>query len=134
VVALDLGEPTVLHPLNKQDVGSRLAAHAVYQHSGAASGPLFARVARRGSTLRVNFRSVHGRLRAGGPLTAVTVAGADRKLHPAEARLDGNSPLVSAADVSEPVAVRYAWANCPPAPYLSDDSNLPAAPFRSDAW
>jgi sialate O-acetylesterase len=36
--------------------------------------------------------------------------------------------------VPAPVAVRYAWANAPPGPYLYSRAGLPAAPFRSERW
>jgi len=41
--------------------------------------------------------------------------------------------LVSAREVREPVAVRYAWKNAPEA-NLYNSAGLPAAPFRSDSW
>ena len=34
--------------------------------------------------------------------------------------------------VSEPVAVRYAWADNPSHANLTNDSALPASPFRTD--
>jgi sialate O-acetylesterase len=41
--------------------------------------------------------------------------------------------IVSAAEVTEPVAVRYAWTNAPEA-NLYNGAGLPAVPFRSDRW
>ena len=41
--------------------------------------------------------------------------------------------LVSAPEVREPVAVRYAWKNSPEA-NLYNGAGLPAVPFRSDNW
>jgi sialate O-acetylesterase len=40
---------------------------------------------------------------------------------------------VSAAEVPEPVAVRYAFSNAPAAS-LYNAAGLPAAPFRTDDW
>ena len=67
------------------------------------------------------------------PLTAFLLAGADRQFHPATARIQRDTVLVSAPEVPEPVAVRYAWANAPEA-NLFNGAGLPAAPFRTDDW
>ena len=48
-------------------------------------------------------------------------------------KIDGNSLLVSSADVEKPVAVRYAWQDDPSATLYNRDG-LPASPFRSDDW
>ena len=61
------------------------------------------------------------------------MAGSDRKWHWAEARIDGDTVVVSSADVSDPVAVRYAWQSNPKAT-LYNGAGLPAVPFRSDDW
>lgn len=49
------------------------------------------------------------------------------------ARLEKNAVVVSAEGVANPVAVRYCWRNNPEATLYNGD-DLPAAPFRSDAW
>ena len=41
--------------------------------------------------------------------------------------------LVSSPQVPVPVAVRYGWANNPPA-NLANREGLPAVPFRTDDW
>jgi sialate O-acetylesterase len=64
---------------------------------------------------------------------SLEIAGADRTFYPATARIEGDTLLVSAPEVAEPVAVRYAWTNAPIA-NLYDGTGLPAAPFRSDNW
>jgi sialate O-acetylesterase len=61
------------------------------------------------------------------------VAGDDRKWYWADARIEGNSVVVSSGSVPDPKAVRYAWqAN--PAATLFNGAGLPAAPFRTDDW
>jgi sialate O-acetylesterase len=69
----------------------------------------------------------------GAPPRGFIVAGADRVWHTADARIDGNTVVVSAAAVPQPVAVRYAWGNDPPNT-LRNQADLPAPPFRSDDW
>ncbi|MCX6894722.1 MAG: hypothetical protein NTZ16_04315 [Verrucomicrobia bacterium] len=44
-----------------------------------------------------------------------------------------NCIVVSAKEISEPVAARYNWVNAPTG-WLFNSQNLPAAPFRSDQW
>jgi sialate O-acetylesterase len=62
-----------------------------------------------------------------------SVAGKDRKWHWAEARIEGDSVIVSSKEVPEPVAARYAWQANPKAT-LFNGVGLPAVPFRTDDW
>jgi sialate O-acetylesterase len=62
-----------------------------------------------------------------------TIAGADRKFVPAEAKAQADSVLVWNDQVPAPVAVRYGWKNNPDVNLYSEDG-LPAAPFRTDDW
>jgi len=48
-----------------------------------------------------------------GDLKGFTLAGADKVFHPAKAEIRGNTIVVSAADVSSPMAVRCAGAPGP---------------------
>ena len=69
----------------------------------------------------------------GATLGEFSVAGADRVWRWAEARLEGDTVVVSSPQVPNPVAVRYAWQANPLAT-LGNGAGLPAAPFRSDNW
>ena len=57
----------------------------------------------------------------------------DRKWYSAEARIEGNSVIVSSPSVPHPQEVRYAWQSNPPAT-LFNGAGLPAGPFRTDHW
>ena len=70
-------------------------------------------------------------VRGEGVLTGFTIAGPDRHFVPADARIDGNTVIVSSPDVKDPVAVRYAWAGDPGCKLINTEG-LPASPFRSD--
>jgi sialate O-acetylesterase len=72
-------------------------------------------------------------VRGGGALKGFSIAGADRKFHWADARIDGETILVSSPDVTQPAAVRYAWADSPEC-NLFNKEGLPASPFRTDDW
>jgi len=43
----------------------------------------------------------------------------------------GDTVMVSASGVDQPVAVRYGWANVPEG-NLFNQAGLPASPFRTD--
>jgi sialate O-acetylesterase len=137
-VAIDVGDSNDIHPRNKYEVARRLALLAlrdVYRQNVLASGPVFRALVRDGQALRVRFASVNGGLRSnsGSKVQGFLIAGADRVWQPAEAFIEGDAVVVSSAQVASPVAVRYAWADDPTAT-LRDAADLPAAPFRTDAW
>jgi sialate O-acetylesterase len=136
-VTIDIGEALDVHPHNKQDVGLRLALLAeaqVHHLPVAASGPRFRAQSIEGSSIRLAFDADVGLAASDGkPLCGFAIAGADRRFSWATARIDGTTIVVSAPEVPQPVAVRYAWANNP-ACNLSNASGLPASPFRSDDW
>jgi sialate O-acetylesterase len=86
-----------------------------------------------GSSLRLTFTHADGLHSRGRTIQGLEVAGEERIFHLAQARIDGETLVVSAARVTRPVAVRYAWRNDPPCP-LYNAAGLPASPFRSDDW
>jgi sialate O-acetylesterase len=59
------------------------------------------------------------------------IAGADERFVWAEARVEGETVVVSSPDVPRPVAVRYGWADNPEV-NLYNGAGLPASPFRTD--
>ncbi len=136
-VTIDVGDSANIHPKNKQAVGARLAlaARAVaYGETLAHSGPLYESMTAAGGKLRLRFTHVgDGLVAKGGKLTGFTIAGADRKFVPAEAVIEGETVVVTTPGATEPVAVRYAWANDPTC-NLYNKAGLPASPFRTDTW
>jgi sialate O-acetylesterase len=60
-----------------------------------------------------------------------TIAGPDHKFVNADAKIDGDTVVVSSGEVSAPVAVRFGWANFPVC-NLWNKAGLPATPFRTD--
>ena len=64
-------------------------------------------------------------------LTWFTIAGADGKFIPADAKIAGDTVEVSAAGIDKPVAVRFAWDETAQ-PNLLNGAGLPAVPFRTD--
>ena len=137
VVTIDLGEPRDIHPKNKQDVGRRLALSALkvaYGQDVVASGPEFKSMKVIGSEVEIEFQnSGENLVLHGEELKGFAVAGADKKFVWAQGRIDGSKIVVSTAEVSAPVAVRYSWGDNPEG-NLFNRAGLPASPFRTDNW
>lgn len=125
----DIGNPTDIHPKNKQDVGHRLALLA----ESKGGGPLYRQFTREGNAIRIWFDNAGTALktRGGGPLTGFQIAGADGKYWPAIATIEGATVRVSSPDVPEPKSVRYAWDYNPDANLISA-TGLPVSLFRTD--
>lgn len=135
-VIIDVGDPTDIHPMDKQSVGKRLALLALendYARDVSSEAPIFASASAEDGAMRATFSGEGGLKLVNAPGKSFEVAGEDRTFHPAEATLDGNVLVVKSAAVSQPVAVRYAWSNNPAATLFSE-TGLPVAPFRSDKW
>ena len=60
-----------------------------------------------------------------------SIAGDDHKWHWADARIEGDTVIISSASVPNPKAARYAWQSNPAAT-LFNGAGLPATPFRTD--
>jgi len=142
-VAIDLGEWNDIHPLNKKDVGERLALLAkkmVYGETGLiASGPLAVSLQpglksgleKPAHALLVKFAHSSSALQIRGTtLKEIAIAGADHQFHWASARIVNQSLLVWSEQVSDPRTVRYAWADNPSGANLYNAAGLPAAPFE----
>jgi len=137
-VSIDIGDAVDIHPKNKQDVGKRLAFIALAKDYGVKipySGPIYQSQKVNGSAINLTFKAADGGLKAsdGAELKGFAIAGSDQKFHWAKAVIKGNQVVVSSADVPNPVAVRYAWANNPVCNFVNG-AGLPASPFRTDNW
>ncbi|VAX39486.1 Sialic acid-specific 9-O-acetylesterase, partial [hydrothermal vent metagenome] len=137
VVTMDIGDPNDIHPGNKRDVGERLALWALAKTYGQEgfqySGPLYAGFDREGTQLRIRFDHAEGLAARGGVFEGFEIAGEDRVWQAAEASIEGDSVLLSAPGVPEPVAARYGWDD-DENPTLINGAGLPASPFRTDDW
>ena len=60
--------------------------------------------------------------------------GANKKFVWADAKVEGETVVVSSAQVPQPVAVRYAWTNHLAGCNLYNGAGLPASPFHTDDW
>jgi sialate O-acetylesterase len=139
-VITDIGEWNDIHPLNKADVGKRLALWAQKQAYGdqkvVYSGPLYQSMKIQGNKVVLQFTSTGSGLMAKGnnELKYFAIAGADKKFVWAKATIEGNRVVVWSDQVPAPVAVRYAWADNPEGANLYNKEGLPASSFRTDSW
>jgi len=134
-VAIDVGNANDIHPKDKKEVGERLALLALAKYYGEkipCSGPQFASAEQIPGALKLHFDHGDGGLVAKGDrLEEFAVCGEDRGWHWADARIEGDTVIVSSSQVSRPIFVRYAWQSNPKAT-LYNGAGLPAVPFRTD--
>jgi len=135
-ITTDIGEANDIHPRNKQDVGKRLALQAMQIAYGVelvATGPEFDSLSVSGNQAVVHFRSIGDGLRvAGDTLKGFAIAGSDGKFFWATAAIEGQTVVLSAPEVAQPIEVRYNWATNPIG-NLFNQNGLPAAPFRASS-
>jgi sialate O-acetylesterase len=136
-VIVDVGEWNDIHPWNKKIVGDRLALAAqkiAYGENVVYSGPLYQSQQIDGNKISVSFTNTGSGLitNDGEDLSEFVIAGADKKFVPAKAKIEGDKVVVWSNEVSNPMYVRYAWADSPPYPNLYNKEGLPASPFRTD--
>jgi sialate O-acetylesterase len=139
VTAIDLGDATSItnpHFPNKQPVGDRLAnlvSENVYgKDLGEVHSPEFKNYAVDGNTIRIHLKYAGGlRVRGGGPLKGFAIRGSAEDWVWADAKINGQDIIVSSPQVSQPKAVRYAWA-ANPVISVENGAGLPLRPFRTD--
>lgn len=142
VVTIDIGEEKCVHPVNKQDVGNRLALVAegnAYGKGIVSSGPAFDKATFAGATATVTFKAgtaVGLSGEDGAKIKGFALAGTDKKFFWADAKIvsgesKDSSIILTAPEVPQPVAVRYAWADNPEV-NLINNAGLPSVPFRTD--
>ena len=158
VVLIDTGESEDIHPQSKQVAGERLARIALaktYGREVVHSGPVYTSMKIEGSAIRLSFDHLGGGLaakevpatydvmrKAGktaplvrnsphSQLEGFAICGDDKQWVWAEAKIEGDTVLVSSSQVHSPIAVRYAWADNPTC-NLYNAADLPASPFRTD--
>lgn len=127
VVAIDVGEWNDIHPVDKKTLAERLAlaARAVALGEDAQyQGPQLLSVQAQGNKLLLSF----DQQLVLKPGQSFAIAGSDGKYRWAQVQLQGKQLVLSHADITAPVQVRYAWADNPDA-VLYNTEGLPASPF-----
>jgi len=140
VVAIDLGEWNDVHPLNKKDVGKRLALAARKVAYGddevVYSGPIYESMKIDHDKVTLTFKHIGSGLMARdeGELKGFAICGTDSQFVWAQAKIEGDKIIVWNHNITNPIAVRYAWADNPADANLYNQEGLPASPFRTDEF
>jgi len=139
-VTTDIGNPTDIHPTNKQDVGKRLSAialHDVYKKDLICSGPTFKSMEIKDNQIIVKFDQIGTGLYCSdkyGYIKGFEIAGQDQVFYYAQGFIRGNSVILTNEKVKNPVAVRFGWVGDASDNNLFNIEGFPAVPFRTDDW
>lgn len=133
---IDLGEWNDIHPLNKKDVGIRLALAAkklTYGEDIIYSGPLYHSYKIENNKIYIYFEQAGSglALRDDNSLKHFAIADERGKFHWAKAEIHNDHIVVWNDKVVKPTAVRYAWGNNPKTANLINKEGLPASPFTT---
>lgn len=138
-VTIDCAPPVKsdVHYTNKKPVGERLALAAralAYGEKIEYSGPIFQTAKFEADKAIVSFTHIGGGLVAkSDKLVGFTLSAGDGKWVRADAAIEGDHVVVHSNAVAKPVAVRYAFEGNPEC-NLYNKEDMPASPFRSDAF
>ncbi|MBQ5333976.1 MAG: alpha/beta fold hydrolase [Oscillospiraceae bacterium] len=133
-VTIDIGESNDLHPINKRDVGRRLALCAerlIYKDSLVPEDifPNSAELTENGRIL-LSFTDNKAIKIVNDPPMHFEIIFSDGKMLRPEARLTDKGLLLEYEGENTPVLLRYAWENDPADPDLFSKTGLPLSPFK----
>ena len=125
-----------LHPPSKSSYGARAARVAlgyIYKHGAVYNGPTYASHVVKDSTIIVSFTHVGQGLawKHGNALQGFEVSSDGKTWHWADAKIEGNTVVLSCAQIATPQQVRYAWSKGPAWANLFNRDGLPAFSFNS---
>ncbi len=121
-----------------KDVGYRLALAAekiAYNEKDIVfSGPIYESLIVDGNKIMLSFANTGGGLISidGEELSQFAIAGIDKKFVWANAKIEENKVVVWSDKITQPIFIRYAWADNPEDANLYKKEGLPAPPFRTD--
>lgn len=126
-----------IHPTQKKAVADRLATIALVEIYGRQiedyRSPVYRSAEIVENTMEITFHHLDGHLKADGPISALYIAGSDRKFKPAIGKIKGNKLIVESTEVPHPKAVRFGFSETA-IPNLFNSKGLPVSPFRTDHW
>jgi len=130
------------HPLNKLDVGLRLANIALaetYKKNIPApvyKNPVYKRMEVSKGKINLYFDNAPNGFIIKGPEkqgTEFLIAGSDQNFLPAEVEIKKDRIIVSNNQIANPVAVRFSFSNVGMSNVFNKEG-LPVIPFRTDSW
>ncbi|TRX16033.1 sialate O-acetylesterase [Flavobacterium franklandianum] len=138
-VTTDLGEWNDIHPLNKKDIGKRLALSAqniAYNDKKVIhSGPTFKSQTIENGKIILTFDNVAESITSkdGEELRWFSIADYDKKFVWAKTKIiEKNQIEIWNEEIKNPKYVRYAWQDNPDGVNFYNSANLPASSFRTD--
>ena len=135
-VDIDLVEWNDIHPLNKKDVGNRLALLArkiAYGEKNLnASSPMPAKSVFEESKVIISFKNTGKSLvvKNGTDLKSFAISNDGKKFVWAKAKIVGNTVEVWNENIKNPIVFRYSWYNNPSVANLFSKEGLPSTPFE----
>lgn len=136
----DIGNIADIHPINKRDVGYRLAYLALGQTYGKTDfasqrSPVYKSMSVSGNKLIVSFDYAQNGLKTsdGAAPSMFEICGADKVFYPATATIAGQTVELTSASVPVPVAARLGWSYTKTT-NLRSANNLPVSVFRTYQW
>lgn len=141
VVSMDLGEDNDLHPLNKKDLGFRLAllaAAGVYGQDVEYTGPVPETIDWKEEENLIVITCSHTgegmyaqSQRKEKRITDFEVAGEDGRFYPALAQIHKDRILVSCKEVVKPEQIRFCFKNTADGALIYNGAGLPMSPFSA---
>lgn len=141
VVSMDLGEDNDLHPLNKKDLGFRLAllaAAGVYGQDVEYTGPVPETIDWKEEENLIVITCSHvgegmyaQSQRKEKRITDFEVAGEDGRFYPALAQIHKDRILVSCKEVVKPEQIRFCFKNTADGALIYNGAGLPMSPFSA---
>jgi len=137
-ITMDIGDDYCIHPPKKKEVADRLLFNALNQTYGYSTidhaSPIFDSMEVKDGGIVLHFKNAETGIFAYDELKGFVIAGDDKVFYPANAKIINRKHVFVESDqVSNPLAVRYAWKNWIIGT-LYDTNLLPASSFRTDEW
>ena len=137
-ITMDIGDAYCIHPPKKKEVADRLLFNALNQTYGFETidyaSPVYESMEMKDGGIVLKFKNAENGIFAYDELEGFEIAGEDKVFYPANAKIINRKEVfVISEDVTNPVAVRYAWRNWIEGT-LFDTNLLPAPSFRTDKW
>ncbi|MCD7710129.1 MAG: beta galactosidase jelly roll domain-containing protein [Porphyromonadaceae bacterium] len=131
-VTIDTGEWNDIHPLDKKIVADRVARELFRLSYGddESFSPQIETAISQGDALILQFNTGKSTLAAGNEIHSFSVAGCDSRFVWAKVMSIDEDKVVLQSPVSQPVWVRYAWADNPQGDYLYNKEGIPVSPFE----
>ena len=136
-VTIDHGDAYDIHPHRKEEVGFRLAKEAerlCYGYRGVSAGPLYQSCEIVGNLIILHFDNVGAGLASldGQPLGCFAIAGADGKYVWADAKIIGDTVVLSSPEVPQPVKASYGAVTYDERLNFGNANGFPASPFFTE--